>query len=693
MQKFLLIAVLCFMNTYLFSTESLPCVSVFATPEDVGEATAQKIMNLILDNQKKNKKTVLGLATGSTVIPVYTALKALVQKHPIDLSNVITFNLDEYVGLPSFHPQSFRSFMFSHLFDALLYSADNPQGIKLENIHIPNGTACTEEDLSTEEFAALSQQFPHRTQGTSLTQEESFWILHQRALYYEMLITQLGPIDLQILGIGRNGHIGFVEPETPLSTKTLMVQLSETTRQDNAHFFDENLQIVPQYALTMGTETILQSKEILLLATGAHKAEIVDKTLKEPISSAIPSTALRWHRNVSFFLDQDASSLLNSPPNRLVKRFYNAYLLLDHKIQEGELWVSEGKIVPPQKEADIAIDVQGALLAPGFIDIQINGGFGCDFSRNPESIDLVAKRLPLYGVTAFLPTVISSSPDQYRQTLPLLQPRVYGNSGAAILGIHLEGPYFSTTYRGAHNPQYIRPVFDETTSIDQLYGSLQGVKLVTLAPEIPGALHLIQYLKQHHILVSAGHSGASFDQMKAGIDAGVGLVTHLFNAMPSYHHRNQSIISSALISPSLPYSLIADGIHLSPETLSLCWRCNPDGLILVSDSSEALGLPNGNYRLGTMDIEVTDGKVYLAGTQTIAASTLSLDQAVRHLCSMTNCSVVQALEAASLKPAQLIHAYPSKGTLDVGADADFVILTPDLHVKASYIGGELYKTP
>lgn len=139
--------------------------------------------------------------------------------------------------------------------------------------------------------------------------------------------------------------------------------------------------------------------------------------------------------------------------------------------------------------------------------------------------------------------------------------------------------------------------------------------------------------------------------------------------------------------------MIADGVHLCPETISLCWRCNPGGLILVSDSTEALGLPSGKYKLGTREIEVNNEHVYIAGTQTIAGSTLRLDQAVRRLRKITECSIVEALEAVSLKPAQLIHVYPAKGTLEVGADADFLILSNDLNIKASYIGGELYEAP
>jgi N-acetylglucosamine-6-phosphate deacetylase len=634
-----------------------PTVTIFPTQQEVGEAAARRIVELIVQRQKEGRSVVLGFATGSTVLPVYAALKKIVKENKMDLSHVTTFNLDEYVGLGADDPQSFHSFMFEHLFNELLYSSDNPRGIRRENIHIPEG------------------------RDDRLVAQE-----------YEALIARFGPIDLQILGIGTNGHIGFAEPGTSFSTRTMRIHLTENTRRDNARFFEGHLDAVPEKAITMGIATILEAKEILLLATGEKKASVIAKALKAGISSSVPASSLRLHKNARIFLDERAAFRLSVSDKPVVKKFYNARVLLDHKIQKGELWVSEGKIIAPQEKPDLAIDVQEALLAPGFIDLQINGGFGCDFSQEPDRIAQVAKRLPHYGVTSFLPTIISCQKEQYRAILPLLQPRTFGNTGAAILGIHLEGPFFSSVYCGAHDKHCLLSGYDlANSSIEEIYGNLQGVKMVTLAPEIPGALELIKRLRQENIVVAAGHSNATFEEMQAGIEAGVSFVTHLFNAMPSYHHRNPGVVGAALIRPALPYSLIADGIHLCSETISLCWRCNPEGLILVTDSTAALGLPSGTYKLGTMEIEVSNGCVHLAGSKTIAGSALSLDQAVRHLRAVTECSVVQALEAASLKPAELLHLYPAKGTLEVGADADFLILTTDLYVKAAYLGGELYE--
>lgn len=370
--------------------------------------------------------------------------------------------------------------------------------------------------------------------------------------------------------------------------------------------------------------------------------------------------------------------------NPMVQKFTNARILIDHQLVQGELWIAEGKIVPAQGRYDVAFDMQQRIIAPGYIDIQINGAFGCDFSRNPELIEDAARQLPAYGITSFCPTVISSAPERYRQAIPFLQPRCI-QGGATILGIHLEGPYFAKKYAGAHNPEFLQPA---TASPFEIYGSLQGVRLVTLAPELPGALELVKSLKGLGILVSAGHSAANGCDIQKGIAAGIGMATHLFNAMAPFHHRDSGIIGAALASSQLPYSIIVDGCHVTGDTVAMCWKCNKEGMILISDATEALGLPEGRYQLGTLDIDLVGDHIYLTGTKTLAGSNLRMDKAVRLLKKYTGCSTVEALEAASLKPAKLLGVYPAKGCLETACDADFVVLNDDLEIEACYIAGE-----
>lgn len=614
--------------------------TIFETPDAASKIAAEKIVEIITSNQEKG--AVLGLATGGTMEPVYQALVQLILERQIDLSNVITFNLDEYLDLSVDDPQSYHSFMYQHLFREILYSDNNPHGIKQENIHFPS---------------------PENVDS------------------YDSLIVQYGGIDLQLLGIGRNGHIGFSEPGTPFHSKTMIISLQESTRQDNARFFDGNLDIVPKEAVTMGINTILSAKQILLLAFGESKAEAMMHTITGPITEDVPATALREHINTHIFLDPPAASKLS---DHAVYQFTNAQLVIDGSLTKGDLWISNGKIVPPQSQADQVIDLKENIIAPGFIDLQINGAFGCDFTRNPENVEIIAQQLVQYGITGFLPTLVSSDPSYYQHAIPLLQPRICSH-GATILGIHLEGPYFSAVYHAAHDISQLKTSFSGEPK--EIYGSLQGVKIVTLAPEIPGGLDLVKKLSELGIIVSIGHSSASYEESVAAIKSGASFTTHLFNAMTPFHHRNTGIIGAVLVDQLVPYSLIVDGFHLSPETVQLCWRCSPEGIILVSDATEALGLPDGIYQLGSMATQVHGEQIYIAGTNTIAGSNISINKTIKNLRKFTDCSIPAAIEAASTKPAKLIGVYPQKGSLNSGSDADFVILSQDLDVLATYVRG------
>jgi N-acetylglucosamine-6-phosphate deacetylase len=358
----------------------------------------------------------------------------------------------------------------------------------------------------------------------------------------------------------------------------------------------------------------------------------------------------------------------------------------NHELIHDELWTANGKIIPQQEKADHEMDVKGLIIAPGYIDLQINGGFGIDFSVQPDRVKQVATLLPRYGVTSFLPTLISLKKEQYPFSISLLQPSQGGANGATILGIHLEGPFFNPVKNGAHHPDLMRD-FNES-SLEEYFGNLDGVIMVTLAPEIPGALSAIRYLKSRNIIVSAGHTNATYEEAIEGIQAGISVATHLFNAMTPFHHRAPGIVGAIFADNSIFYSMIADGFHLHSAILKLAWKTHPKGLFLVTDAIEALGLPKGIYHLGKLKIEVQNECAYLLGTQTIAGSVLSMDTAVRYFQKSTNCSLVEAIEVASLRPAQVLGIQESKGTLKEGADADFLILDDNLYVQACYIAGQ-----
>ncbi|XP_054263624.1 N-acetylglucosamine-6-phosphate deacetylase [Macrosteles quadrilineatus] len=386
-------------------------------------------------------------------------------------------------------------------------------------------------------------------------------------------------------------------------------------------------------------------------------------------------------------------------------QFINCTILKDHKIVKDNLWVRNGKILNPEKvfydekvKSNKKIDCQNSLIAPGFIDIQINGGFGVDFSHDTGSVEAglqkVAKGLLAHGVTSFCPTLVTSTPEVYAKVIPKVKKTAGGMDGASVLGLHLEGPFISPQKQGAHNPNAIRGLDKGIQTLDEVYGPLDNVQIITLAPELPRATEVISSLVRRGITVSLGHSTADLRQGEEGAKHGASLITHLFNAMLPFHHRDPGLVGLLTTDNTRPlfYGIIADGVHTHPAALRIAWRAHPKGVVLVTDAISALGLPEGTHHLGELSIQVSQGKAYIAGTQTLCGSIASMDYCVRYFRKASGCSVVEALEAASLHPAQAIGLSQVKGSLDYGADADFVLLSDDLHVDSTWIAGRcVYK--
>ncbi|MFL5733466.1 MAG: N-acetylglucosamine-6-phosphate deacetylase [Chloroflexia bacterium] len=327
------------------------------------------------------------------------------------------------------------------------------------------------------------------------------------------------------------------------------------------------------------------------------------------------------------------------------------------------------------------------LLAPGFIDLQINGAFGLDFTADPSTIWEVGARLPQYGVTAFLPTIISSPLNTIAAAQEVLrQGPPPGYSGATPLGLHLEGPFLNPEKRGAHNPAHLR-----TPSLHDIEGWSpdQGVRLVTLAPELPGALDVVRELVSRGVVISAGHSIATFDQARAGLQAGITYGTHLFNAMPPLNHREPGLPGALLADPSVTVGVIPDGIHLHPSLVSLVLAAKgPGHLNLVTDAMAALSMPPGTYLLGDHQV-ITDGESVRLPNGTLAGSVLSLDEAVRNLVQFTGCRRNHAIITVTLTPASLLGLGLSYGRIGLYCRADLTLLDSQLHVVATIVDGEI----
>lgn len=366
-------------------------------------------------------------------------------------------------------------------------------------------------------------------------------------------------------------------------------------------------------------------------------------------------------------------------------RFCNALIAGPKAITQGELFVRGGKIIEPQQMECRVLDLQGKLIAPGFIDLQVNGGFGYDFSSEPESIEKVAQKLPSTGVTSFLATLVSLPLSEYEHALTKIH-RSQVHHGAALLGTHLEGPYCNAAFKGAHSANTLQ----QAGELDfwQKLLSCYPVKIVTLAPEVPGALKLLSYLQQQSIIAACGHTNASYDELRQAKQNGLSMATHLFNAMRPLHHRECGPIGFVLGDKAVPYSLIADGKHISDAVIRLAWNAFPEGLILTSDASAALGLKSGSFSLAGQEIEIREGAAYLSGSNILAGGMCPLNEMVVLFKNITGCSLHEALQCVTSKPAKLLGLEGKKGSLAVGADADFVILDPEtLKVHASYVAG------
>lgn len=391
-------------------------------------------------------------------------------------------------------------------------------------------------------------------------------------------------------------------------------------------------------------------------------------------------------------------------PSSCLVQFKNCTILRDHELIVEDLWVRDKVIVNPEPlffderiTADIQLDCNGAIIAPGYIDLQINGGLGVDFSHNVDTIgaavDKVAKGVLPFGVTSMCPTIVTSTTDVYRKALTAVKKHNGSAKGAGILGVHLEGPFISKHKKGAHKAQLIQSLDGGFETLMNVYGSLDSAAIVTLAPELDPDGKVIQALVEKGVTVSIGHSEANLAQGEKAMHDGASFITHLFNAMLPFHHRDPGLVG-LLTSKKLPneknvfYGIIADGIHTHPAALRIAYKANSRGLTLVTDAMSAMGLEAGVHFIGDNKVEVLGKRAVIAGTTTLCGSIATMDFCVRYLQKSTGCSTVEALESASLHAAEVLGIQNRKGTLNFDTDADFVILDNDLHVLSTWIAGE-----
>ncbi len=369
-------------------------------------------------------------------------------------------------------------------------------------------------------------------------------------------------------------------------------------------------------------------------------------------------------------------------------------VVTDYEVwSEGSLLLEGGFIldVSPDgsllDEAEEVHDYGDSLLVPGFVDLQVNGAFGVDVASEPRRLPELSESLPATGTTAYLPTVISSPESLYDEALPELAAAAKGpNTGAEVLGVHLEGPFVSLEKRGAHAAAHVVPP-DPDFLLRLL--ELGPVRMLTVAPELDGADDLMSLAATRGVVVSAGHSGASFEDAYETFDRRAAGVTHLFNAMSPLHHREPGIVGAAFAHPRVVCGLICDGLHVHPEMISLAFRMlGPDRIYLATDATAATGMGPGEYPLATRRVYL-DANMARLGSGALAGSLLTMGEAFQNVLAFTGCTIAEAVRMASTTPARLVGEGRRKGRLASGHDADLTILGPDLSVEAVWKGGEL----
>lgn len=369
----------------------------------------------------------------------------------------------------------------------------------------------------------------------------------------------------------------------------------------------------------------------------------------------------------------------------------------DEQLEDASLFAADARITSVDEGATGAlpsgttvIDAQGMYLVPGFIDLQCNGAFGCDFTADPESIWSVAARLPRFGVTSFLPTIITAPGDTIGRAQSVLRAeKPHPQVGAWPIGLHLEGPFLNPDKHGAHERRYLRqPSLEAIESWEQA----QGIRMVTLAPELPDALAVIERLTRRGVVVGAGHSAADFATARASFAAGVTYGTHLFNAMPPLVQREPGLCGALLDSDDIVVGLIADGIHVHPAMIRLMWRAKTAARVtLVSDGMAGMGMKPGRYRLNESEVFVEETCARLADG-TLAGSITPLDSALRKLVELTQCTLGQALSTVTSTPARLLGLSHERGHIAPGKIADLVLLNADLQVMMTITAGEITYT-
>lgn len=368
------------------------------------------------------------------------------------------------------------------------------------------------------------------------------------------------------------------------------------------------------------------------------------------------------------------------------------------EIRDAAVVIEDGRITSIAPRAEIVapagskeISARDTTLVPGFVDVHVHGAGGYDvMSSTDESLNTIASTVARHGTTSLVATTVTAPPDETRRCLEdisryILSPNRSADATAEILGIHLEGPFISPARRGVHPAGAIAK--PSVALLDRYLEAAAGTaKILTLAPEIPGAMELVERGYAKGLVVALGHTDATYEQAHTAIFRGARHAVHVFNAMRPFSHRETGVLGAILVDPSVTAEIIADGVHVDDPAIKLLLAAKgTDLVLLVSDGTAATGMRDGCYRLGTFDVTVSDG-ICRNREGKLAGSTLTLDRAVQHMVRL-GVPLMEAIRMATYNPARRIGLEKRKGILAQGADADIVLLTPELKIANVFVRG------
>ena len=610
-------------------------VKVFDTRKEMGEAAAKVVASKILEllSKKESIRMVFAAAPSQNEF-----LDSLVKIKDIPWNRITAFHMDEYLGLPKDHSALFANFLKDKIFEK----------VPFREIHLIDGN--NDPELECLRYAALMEA---------------------------------SPIDIVCMGIGENGHIAFNDPPValfndPETVKKVALDAACRQQQVNDGCFP-NLKEVPKRALTLTVPALLNADFISCVVPAKNKKEALQKTLYGSIETLCPASILRIHGDCHLFTDKDAYT--PAPRPHLEKDVIGKDLFTgNYSLYNSENKLIETRIKPIPNESYAL-----PFFAPGLVDLQVNGVNGVDFNNeylSVEEISLATQYLRSKGVTVFFPTLITNERNNILRILKTFHQAVsqYPLVSSCVGGIHLEGPFISPKdgARGAHDLKFIQsPNWKLIEEFQEASGGL--IKLITLAPELEGAMDLIKKCHESGIKVAIGHSLASSGEITKASEAGASLSTHLGNAVPLMLPRHPNMLWDQLVHDGLYASLIADGFHLGESFLKVALKTKGDKAFLVSDSTMFCGMEAGEYRtlIGEEVVLEPNGKLALKhGNGLLAGASKNLMEGVQYLIDKKLKSLSEAWKMGSTIPAAF---------MDLDQRNDVVVFSLDGESQISFI--------